>query len=59
MVRIGGGVYPEHIQERNYLTERGEYTVGASCPKALSDSLMYRLSYYDFDKVCVCVCVFV
>ncbi|KIY91736.1 dolichyl-diphosphooligosaccharide--proteinglycosyltransferase [Monoraphidium neglectum] len=51
MVRIGGGVYPDHIKEKDYLTEKGEYIVGPGAPKGLTDSLMYRLSYYDFGRV--------
>lgn len=51
MVRIGGGVYPQHIQEKEYLTPQGEYTVGAQGTDTMLNSLMYRASYYDFGKV--------
>jgi dolichyl-diphosphooligosaccharide--protein glycosyltransferase len=39
MVRIGGGVYPV-IQERDYLSEGGEYTVGPSASPKMLESLM-------------------
>lgn len=42
------GVFPD-IKESNYLGQRG-YTVDASAPPALLDSLIYKLSYYG----CAC-----
>ncbi|KAG2453082.1 hypothetical protein HYH02_002414 [Chlamydomonas schloesseri] len=47
MVRIGGGVYPE-IKEKDYLTPDGDYRVDAHGAKTMLNSLMYKLSYYDF-----------
>ncbi|GLI62500.1 hypothetical protein VaNZ11_005155, partial [Volvox africanus] len=47
MVRIGGGVYPE-IKEPDYLTPEGDYRVDARGTKTMLNSLMYKLSYYDF-----------
>ena len=50
MVRIGGGVYPE-IKERDYYTAQGRYSVGSDASPAMYKSLMYKLSYYNFDKL--------
>lgn len=50
MVRIGGGVFPV-IKEADYLSSSGEYTVSNKGSPTMLDSLMYKLSYYDFDKV--------
>ncbi|KAL6746882.1 oligosaccharyl transferase [Haematococcus lacustris] len=47
MVRIGGGVFPD-IKEPDYLVNGQDYRVDASAPKAMLNSLMYRLSYLDF-----------
>ncbi|EFJ43283.1 hypothetical protein VOLCADRAFT_66117 [Volvox carteri f. nagariensis] len=47
MVRIGGGVYPE-IKEPDYLTPEGDYRVDARGTKTMLNSLMYKLSYYNF-----------
>ncbi|KXZ54149.1 hypothetical protein GPECTOR_5g248 [Gonium pectorale] len=49
MVRIGGGVYPE-IKEKDYLTPDGDYRVDAHGAKTMLNSLMYKLSYYDFAE---------
>ena len=44
MVRIAAGEFPD-IQERNYLGSQG-YKVDSTAPRAMLDSLMYKLSYY-------------
>jgi dolichyl-diphosphooligosaccharide--protein glycosyltransferase len=46
MVRIGGGEFPE-IKERDYIGD-GSYRVDNKVTKTMSDSLMYRLTYYRF-----------
>jgi dolichyl-diphosphooligosaccharide--protein glycosyltransferase len=99
MVRIGGGVYPDHIKESNYLAGVGgqgaaaccstalpgskgqgtclawlrgpaaagprlthgpslpallqgnDYTVSSKGTDTMFQSLMYKLSYFDFDKI--------
>lgn len=50
-VRIGGGVYPDHIKEADYLTAQGGYTTGPDASKTMLNSLMYKLSYWEFDKI--------
>lgn len=49
MVRIGGGVFPD-VKEDDYLAD-GDYTISSKATPTMLNSLMYRLSYYDFDKV--------
>ncbi|GFR51879.1 hypothetical protein Agub_g14356 [Astrephomene gubernaculifera] len=49
MVRIGGGVFPQ-VKEADYLSN-GDYTVGASGTPTMLNSLMYKLSYYDFGNI--------
>ncbi|OII76232.1 oligosaccharyl transferase STT3 subunit family protein [Cryptosporidium andersoni] len=50
MVRIASGVYPQ-IQQNDYISESGYYTVGNEAPKAMLNSLIYKLSYYRFAEV--------
>ncbi|KAJ1340519.1 hypothetical protein BSLG_004613 [Batrachochytrium salamandrivorans] len=51
MIRIGQGVYPTDISERNFFTPQGEYAVDARASKAMKESLMYKLSYYRFSDL--------
>jgi len=46
MVRIGGGVFPD-IKEKDYIGE-GSYRIDEKVTKTMSDSLMYRLTYYNY-----------
>lgn len=50
MVRIGGGVYPDEIQEPNYFAE-GQYRMDAGGSPTMLNCLMYKLSYYRFGDV--------
>lgn len=50
MVRIAGSTDP-NIQERDYFTRNGEYSVGADVSATMANSLMYKLSYYRFGEV--------
>jgi dolichyl-diphosphooligosaccharide--protein glycosyltransferase len=51
MIRIGEGIYPDDISERNYFTPRGEYRVDGEAPEAMRNSLMYKMSYYRFTDL--------
>uniref|UniRef100_A0AC35U0I3 Dolichyl-diphosphooligosaccharide--protein glycotransferase n=1 Tax=Rhabditophanes sp. KR3021 TaxID=114890 RepID=A0AC35U0I3_9BILA len=51
MVRIAEGEYPHIIREKEYFTERGDYSVGDQASKTMTDSLMYKLSYYRFGEI--------
>jgi dolichyl-diphosphooligosaccharide--protein glycosyltransferase len=50
MVRIGGGVYPDEIQEPNYFAD-GQYRMDAGGAPTMLNCLMYKLSYYRFSEV--------
>ena len=52
-MRFGTASYPEHVLERNFLTPRGEFRVDAAATQKTFSSLLYKLSYLDFDKVTV------
>ncbi|KAJ8325874.1 oligosaccharyl transferase stt3 subunit [Batrachochytrium dendrobatidis] len=51
MIRIGQGVYPTDISERDFFTPQGEYAVDARASKVMRSSLMYKLSYYRFTEL--------
>lgn len=50
MVRIGGGVYPDEIQEPNYFAD-GQYRIDSGASETMKNCLMYKLSYYRFGEV--------
>ncbi|KAF7459376.1 putative oligosaccharyl transferase stt3 protein [Cryptosporidium felis] len=50
MVRIASGIYP-HIQQNDYLSDNGHYTVGRDASSAMLNSLIYKLSYYRFSDL--------
>jgi len=50
MVRIGGGVNPR-IQEPDYFTPQGHYSIGDDASETMKNCLMYRLCYFNFDRV--------
>lgn len=49
MVRIAASV-DKSVNEKDYLTPYGGYTVDQQAGKALKKSLMYKLSYYRFGE---------
>eukprot|EP00188_Purpureofilum_apyrenoidigerum_P003114 Plantae.Rhodophyta-Purpureofilum_apyrenoidigerum.ctg3169.p1 GENE.Plantae.Rhodophyta-Purpureofilum_apyrenoidigerum.ctg3169~~Plantae.Rhodophyta-Purpureofilum_apyrenoidigerum.ctg3169.p1 ORF type:complete len:732 (-),score=118.55 Plantae.Rhodophyta-Purpureofilum_apyrenoidigerum.ctg3169:1090-3285(-) len=49
-VRISASVDPS-VNEREYLTREGGYSVGANMGEGLRKSLIYKLSYYRFGEV--------
>lgn len=51
MIRISEGIWPDEIHERDFFTERGEYRVDGQAPKAMQQSLMYKMSYYRFHEL--------
>ncbi|KAI1627389.1 Oligosaccharyl transferase STT3 subunit-domain-containing protein [Exophiala viscosa] len=51
MVRIAEGIWPEEIRERDYFTARGEYRVDDEATPTMKNSLMYKMSYYNYDKL--------
>ncbi|KAI7958829.1 hypothetical protein MJO28_002620 [Puccinia striiformis f. sp. tritici] len=51
MVRIAEGVWPNEIQESSFFSKKGEYKVDDEASPTMKNCLMYKLSYYDFDKL--------
>ncbi|CAK9304730.1 unnamed protein product [Gordionus sp. m RMFG-2023] len=52
MVRIGGSTETgSHIKEADYFTPQGEYKIDKDASKIMLNSLMYKLSYFDFGSV--------
>ena len=51
MVRIGGGEFPDSLQEDEYMSSKGEYTVGEMGSPKLLNCLMYKMCYYRFDEL--------
>jgi len=51
MVRIAEGVWPDEVQESSFFSQRGEYKVDDEASTTMKNCLMYKLSYYEFDKL--------
>ncbi|KAI9647559.1 oligosaccharyl transferase stt3 subunit [Ciborinia camelliae] len=51
MIRIAEGIWPDEVKERNFFTERGEYRVDDGATQTMKDSLMYKMSYYNFNSL--------
>jgi len=51
MVRIAEGIWPEEVKERDFFTARGEYRVDDEATPTMRESLMYKMSYYNFEKL--------
>ncbi|OAL74529.1 oligosaccharyl transferase STT3 subunit [Trichophyton violaceum] len=51
MIRIAEGIWPEEVKERDFFTDRGEYRVDEHASPAMRNSLMYKMSYYDFHNL--------
>ncbi|KAI9815400.1 MAG: oligosaccharyl transferase stt3 subunit [Thelocarpon impressellum] len=51
MVRIAEGIWPDEVKERDFFTARGEYRVDDEATPTMKNSLMYKMSYYNFDKL--------
>ncbi|KAJ9195487.1 CAZyme family GT66 [Paecilomyces variotii] len=51
MVRIAEGIWPDEVRERDYFTARGEYRVDDQATPAMRNSLMYKMSYYNFNSL--------
>ncbi|KAJ3022729.1 oligosaccharyl transferase stt3 subunit [Thoreauomyces humboldtii] len=51
MIRIGEGVYPKDVTERDFFTQRGEYKVDEQASATMKNSLMYKMSYYRFPEL--------
>ncbi|CDM30881.1 CAZyme family GT66 [Penicillium roqueforti] len=51
MVRIAEGIWPDEVKERDYFTARGEYRVDEEATPAMKNSLMYKMSYHNFQSL--------
>ena len=50
MVRIAEGIWPDQVKEANFFA-RGEYRVDEMATETMKNSLMYKMSYYNFNQV--------
>ncbi|KAE9983297.1 oligosaccharyl transferase stt3 subunit [Venturia inaequalis] len=51
MVRIAEGIWPDEVKERDFFTPRGEYRVDDEATPTMKNSLMYKMSYYNFNAL--------
>ncbi|OCL11937.1 glycosyltransferase family 66 protein [Glonium stellatum] len=51
MVRIAEGIWPDEVKERNFFTSRGEYRVDDEATPTMKNSLMYKMSYYNYNAL--------
>ncbi|PQE09833.1 Dolichyl-diphosphooligosaccharide-- glycosyltransferase subunit STT3 protein [Rutstroemia sp. NJR-2017a BBW] len=51
MVRIAEGIWPDEVRERDFFTDRGEYRVDEGATQTMKDSLMYKMSYYNYNSL--------
>ncbi|KAI9694590.1 MAG: oligosaccharyl transferase stt3 subunit [Bathelium mastoideum] len=51
MVRIAEGIWPYEVRERDYFTARGEYRVDDEATPTMRNSLMYKMSYYNYNSL--------
>ncbi|KFA62216.1 hypothetical protein S40285_08162 [Stachybotrys chlorohalonatus IBT 40285] len=51
MVRIAEGIWPDEVKERDFFTARGEYRVDKDATETMKNSLMYKLSYYNYANL--------
>ncbi|EGP91303.1 unnamed protein product [Zymoseptoria tritici ST99CH_1A5] len=51
MVRIAEGIWPDEVKERDYFTQRGEYRVDDQATDTMKNSLMYKMSYYNYNSL--------
>ncbi|KAI9934444.1 hypothetical protein ASPWEDRAFT_160911 [Aspergillus wentii DTO 134E9] len=51
MVRIAEGIWPDEVKEREFFTPRGEYRVDEGATPTMRNSLMYKMSYYNYNSL--------
>ncbi|OJJ88860.1 dolichyl-diphosphooligosaccharide--protein glycosyltransferase subunit STT3 [Aspergillus glaucus CBS 516.65] len=51
MVRIAEGIWPDEVKERDFFTSRGEYRVDDQATPTMRNSLMYKMSYYNYNSL--------
>ncbi|KAF2459921.1 putative oligosaccharyl transferase subunit [Lineolata rhizophorae] len=51
MIRIAEGIWPDEVKEREFFTPRGEYRIDGDATPTMKNSMMYKMSYYNFNSV--------
>ncbi|KAK3724920.1 oligosaccharyl transferase stt3 subunit [Vermiconidia calcicola] len=51
MVRIAEGIWPDEVKERDFFTARGEYRIDDEATPTMRNSLMYKMSYYNYNSL--------
>ncbi|GFP52336.1 dolichyl-diphosphooligosaccharide-protein glycosyltransferase subunit stt3 [Trichoderma asperellum] len=51
MVRIAEGIWPDEVKERDFFTPQGEYRVDEGATDTMKNSLMYKMSYYNYASL--------
>ncbi|CAG8582426.1 5882_t:CDS:2 [Acaulospora morrowiae] len=51
MIRIAEGVYPDDVKEISFFTPRGEYRVDEEATPTMRNSIMYKMSYYNYNEL--------
>ncbi|KAL1901950.1 oligosaccharyl transferase stt3 subunit [Sporothrix stenoceras] len=51
MVRIAEGIWPDEVKERDFFTARGEYRVDDEATDTMKNSLMYKMSYHNYQAL--------
>ena len=50
MIRIAQGVYPNDVKEVDFFTSKGEYKIDREATPTMTNSVMYKASYYRFSE---------
>lgn len=45
------GIWPDEVKERDFFTQRGEYRVDDQATPTMRNSLMYKMSYYNYNSL--------
>ncbi|GET04476.1 glycosyltransferase family 66 protein [Rhizophagus clarus] len=48
---IAEGVYPDEVKEGNFFTPRGEYRVDDEATPTMRNSIMYKMSYHNYNEL--------
>ncbi|PWZ03604.1 putative oligosaccharyltransferase [Testicularia cyperi] len=51
MIRIAQGVWPDEVREADFFTPQGQYRVDDGATATMSNSLLYKMSYYRFNDL--------
>ncbi|KAI9787394.1 MAG: oligosaccharyl transferase stt3 subunit [Peltula sp. TS41687] len=51
MIRIAEGIWPDEVRERDFFTPSGEYRVDDQATPTMKNSLMYKMSYHNYNTL--------